>query len=413
MNDLLPEQSALWQYVESNLRATFSEYAYQEIRPNLIEKTHLFQRSIGELTDIVSKEMYSFSDRNDESLTLRPEGTAGCVRAAIEHSLAYNNTPRLWMMGPMFRYERPQKGRYRQFHQVAAEVFGIDDAHIDVELILMTASLWKKLGIAEHVKLNINSLGSSEDRQAYHSTLVDYFKDNFEQLDEDSKTRLESNPLRILDSKNPDLQALITAAPSILEHLSDESQAKFKLITQCLEAAGVVYHINTRLVRGLDYYNDLVFEWSTQFLGAQDAVCGGGRYDGLFEQLGGQATPAVGFAIGMERLIELVKLSELDTDTAVVDAYIVNLGDRARQYAMIAADKIRSDMPGFKVKTHLGQGSFKSQFKHANKSGATFALIIGDDEVDNSTLTLKYMREDKEQLTATLESIIEVMKNHG
>ena len=406
MNDILPTQTSVWQHLESVLRDTLANYGYQEIRMPIVEKTQLFARSIGASTDIVEKEMYTFDDRNDESLSLRPEMTAGCVRAGIEHGLLYNQEQRLWYMGPLFRYERPQKGRYRQFYQMGAEVFGLSGPDIDAELILMTARIWKKLGIDHLIRLEINSLGNSEARENYRNVLVEYFSASKELLDDDSLRRLEANPLRILDSKNPDMQELIEAAPRLTEHLDEESAVHFSSLCQRLDSAGIEYQINTRLVRGLDYYNRTVFEWVTDALGSQGAVCGGGRYDGLVEQLGGKTTPGVGFAMGLERLVAL--LSDLDDQQALqadVDLYIARMGKKAEIKALLLAEDLRNILPGLKILTHCGTGNFKKQLKKADKSGAKLCLILGDDELSENKVTLKFLREHKEQIQISIDQL--------
>lgn len=406
MNDILPSETKTWQYLETVLRDTLASYGYEEIRMPVVEKTQLFSRSIGEATDIVDKEMYTFPDRNDESLTLRPEGTAGCVRAGVEHGLLYNQEQRLWYMGPLFRYERPQKGRYRQFHQMGAEVFGIAGPDIDAELIFLTARIWKALGIDHLIRLEINSLGSSEARQNYRHVLVEYFSANKALLDKDSLRRLESNPLRILDSKNPDLQPLIEAAPRLIEHLDEESQNHFSAVCERLDSFGLEYKINTRLVRGLDYYNRTVFEWITDALGSQGAVCGGGRYDGLVEQLGGKSTPGVGFAMGLERLVAL--LMDLDDKGSInheIDLYLARMGKNAEIKALLVAEDLRNIFPGLKILTHCGTGNFSKQLKKADKSGARFCLILGETELAENKITIKYLREQREQTQIAIDQL--------
>lgn len=401
MNDLLPDESPLWQYFEGQVRTLMQRYGYREIRTPIVEQTALFARSIGEVTDIVEKEMYTFDDRNGDSLTLRPEGTAACVRAAMEHGLLHNQTQRLWYQGPMFRHERPQKGRYRQFHQVGIEAYGLEGPDIDVEVILLSARLWKQLGLYEHVTLELNSLGSPEARAAYRDTLVAYFERHHDVLDEDSRRRLTSNPLRILDSKNPDMAEMLTGAPQLLDHLDDASQAHFEALTARLDAAGIDYRINPRLVRGLDYYSRTVFEWTTTALGSQGTVCAGGRYDGLVEQLGGKPTPAVGFAMGIERLILLLETLELvpaETQRGP-DAYLLAMGERAEAEALLLGEQLRDALPGLALQVHCGGGGFKSQIKKADRSGARLALILGEDELAQGQLTIKYLREDREQET--------------
>jgi len=406
MNDILPSQTKVWQNLESVLRDTLASYGYQEIRMPVVEKTQLFARSIGASTDIVEKEMYTFADRNDESLSLRPECTAGCVRAGIEHGLLYNQEQRLWYMGPLFRYERPQKGRYRQFHQMGAEVFGLTGPDIDAELILLTARIWKKLGIDHLIRLEVNSLGNSQARQNYRNVLVDYFTASKDLLDEDSLRRLETNPLRILDSKNPAMQQLIEDAPRLTEHLDEESAEHFSSLCQRLDNAGIEYKINTRLVRGLDYYNRTVFEWITDSLGAQGAVCGGGRYDGLVEQLGGKSTPGVGFAMGLERLVALlVDLEDKQAQKGDIDIYLARMGEKAEIKAILLAEDLRNILPGLKILTHCGTGNFKKQLKKADKSGAGLCLILGDDELAENKVTLKFLREHKEQVQVSIEQL--------
>ena len=399
MNDILPGETASWQYVEGVVRQLMAGYGYSEVRLPIVEQTDLFRRGVGEATDIVEKEMYTFLDRNEDSLTLRPEGTAGCVRAAIQHGLL--NTPqRLWYAGPMFRYERPQKGRQRQFHQVGLEAFGVASPDMDAEVILLTARLWRLLGIAGDVQLQLNSIGSAQSRADYRDALVAYLRDHFEALDEDSQRRLDSNPLRILDSKNQDTQALLDGAPSLADYLDEESRADFQWLCALLDAAGVEYTLNPRLVRGLDYYNKTVFEWVTDRLGAQGTVCGGGRYDGLVEQLGGKAVPGVGFAMGVERLVLLLEeCGQLPEPASSADIYAVSFGDEAQRAAVAVSEQLRDAFPGLRIVQHNGGGSFKSQMKKADKSGARLALIWGEDEVAAGTVSLKALREeDKERV---------------
>lgn len=396
MHDILPEQTPRWQHLEQTVKSILAGYGYSEIRMPILEKTDLFCRSIGEVTDIVEKEMYTFEDRNGDSLTLRPEGTASCVRACQENGLLHNQLQKLWYTGPMFRHERPQKGRYRQFHQIGVETFGFAGPDIDAELIFITARLWKELGL-DGIRLEINSLGSSEARATYREHLVDYLSAHEELLDEDSKRRLQSNPLRILDSKNPDMQAMIEKAPHLLDHLDDESLQHFERLKALLDAAGIEYRINTRLVRGLDYYCKTVFEWVTDRLGAQGTVCAGGRFDGLVEQLGGRATPASGFAMGIERLIALLEESEAEAPVARPHAYLVMFGEQAELRGMQLAEQCRNQLPGLQLVVNCGAGSFKSQFKRADKSGADWALILGDDELAANTIAVKDLRGDSEQ----------------
>jgi len=413
MNDILPENIHYWHRIEGAVRTLLGRYGYSEIRMPVIEKTDLFKRSIGEVTDIVEKEMYTFDDRNGESLTMRPEGTAGCVRAAIQNGLLHNQTHRLWYQGAMFRYERPQKGRYRQFHQIGAEVFGMEGPDIDAELILLSARLWRELGLDSMVTLQLNSLGSSESRAAYRDKLTDYLGERKDQLDEDSLRRLESNPLRILDSKNPAMKELIANAPKLTEELDEESQQHFNELCRILDAAGLQYEINPCLVRGLDYYSKTVFEWVTDALGAQGTVCAGGRYDGLVTQLGGKETPAVGFAMGIERLAVMMQESGLGGEDHYPDAYLVQVGERAMQQGMVLAEKMRDALPGFRLITHCGGGSFKSQFKKADKSNARFALILGDDEIDKGEIGVKPLRggqDQQEQQMLTIDAAINYLE---
>lgn len=400
MNDLLPEQSATWQYLEATVARVLGRYGYREIRFPVLEQTELFKRAVGEVTDIVEKEMYSFDDRNGDNLSLRPEGTAGCVRACTENGLLHNQTQRLWYSGPMFRHERPQKGRLRQFHQIGVEAFGLNGPDIDGELLLLTARLWKELKIDHAVTLQINSLGTSADRANYRAALVDYLSARKGQLDEDSQRRLESNPMRILDSKNPQTQALLNDAPSLEDFIDQESKDHFQQLRATLDAAGVDYKINPRLVRGLDYYGKTVFEWVTTNLGAQGTVCAGGRYDGLVEQLGGKSCPGVGFAMGVERLVLL--LDELgvvpDSVGQIVDVYLVAVGDVETQ-ALVLGENLRSNCPTIRLQTNCGSGSFKSQMKKADKSAASVALILGEDEAANNKIGVKFLREDRPQET--------------
>ena len=410
MNDILPEQTPYWQKLETILRRLMNSYGYSEIRMPIVEKTQLFKRSIGEVTDIVEKEMYTFEDRNGDSLTLRPEGTASCVRAGIEHGLLYNQEQRLWYMGPMFRHERPQKGRYRQFHQLGVETFGIATADVDAELILMTARLWRELGLSDSVRLEINSLGSNEARAAYRDKLVAFLEPIKDQLDEDSQRRLGSNPLRILDSKNPEVQALVKDAPKLSEHLDPESEQHFKQLCKILEANGVEYTVNTNLVRGLDYYNRTVFEWITDKLGAQGTICAGGRYDGLTEQLGGHATTASGFAMGIERIVAL--LEEIaPIKPALADVYMVALGEEAEINAIQLAEQLREKLPELSVRNNFGGGNFKKQFKRADKSGAQIALVLGEQEVQDKTVGVKFLREQKDQLQLAQSEVAEQLKS--
>ncbi|RUO23620.1 histidine--tRNA ligase [Aliidiomarina iranensis] len=409
MNDILPEQSGRWQQLEHVIRSLLAGYGYSEIRMPIVEQTDLFKRSIGEVTDIVEKEMYTFADRNGDSLTLRPEGTASCVRAGNEHGLLYNQTRRMWYMGPMFRHERPQKGRYRQFHQVGVEAFGLNGPDIDAELILMTARLWKQLGIAEHLQLELNSLASNEARASYRQALTDYLREHSAVLDEDSLRRLETNPLRVLDSKNQAMADMLAAAPKLSEYWDDESRTHFQGLCERLDAAGIQYIHNERLVRGLDYYNRTVFEWVTDSLGAQGTVCAGGRYDGLVQQLGGKATPAVGFAMGLERLVLMLENAEAFKVPREVDVYIAAVGDVAELPAMALAEEIRDVLPNLRVMLHCGGGKFAKQLKRADQSGAELALILGADEVAEQRVTVKYLRQDKPQETLAFAELVEVL----
>ncbi|MEL5425037.1 histidine--tRNA ligase [Serratia nevei] len=404
MNDYLPEETALWQRIEGTLKQVLGSYGYSEIRLPIVEQTPLFKRAIGEVTDVVEKEMYTFEDRNGESLTLRPEGTAGCVRAGIEHGLLYNQEQRLWYIGPMFRYERPQKGRYRQFHQLGAEVFGLQGPDIDAELILLTARWWKALGIAEHVKLELNSIGSLEARANYRDALVAFLEQHVEVLDEDCKRRMYSNPLRVLDSKNPEVQALLNDAPRLSEYLDEESRAHFAGLCELLAQAGIPYTVNERLVRGLDYYNRTVFEWVTTSLGAQGTVCAGGRYDGLVEQLGGRATPAVGFAMGLERLVLLVQAVNPEFKTpSAIDVYVISSGAGTQSAAMQLAEQVRDAAPQLKLMTNYGGGNFKKQITRADKWGARIALILGESEVAAQQVVVKDLRSGEQETLAQSE----------
>lgn len=397
MHDLLPDQIGLWQRLEDGARRVLESYGYQEIRTPLVEVTELFKRSIGEVTDIVEKEMYSFPDRNGDSLSLRPEGTASCVRAAIEHGLL-DQPRRLWYRGPMYRHERPQKGRYRQFHQIGVEVFGLEGPDIDQEVLFLTARLWRTLGLTG-LRLEVNSLGETEERAAYRTELVDYLEAHHCHLDEDSRRRLLTNPLRVLDSKNPELREVIAGAPILLDHLGEASRQHFAAFCAGLDAAGIPYAVNPRLVRGLDYYNRTVFEWITDELGAQGTVCAGGRYDGLVAQLGGRPTPAVGFAMGLERLVALLGHASASDPAALpaLDAYLVAVGDAAQSAAPALAERLRDLTPDLRLQCHCGGGSFKSQFKKADRSGARFALVLGEGELARGVLGVKPLREEGEQ----------------
>lgn len=398
MNDILPDVTPYWQAVEAALKKVLTGYGYQEIRFPIVEKTELFCRSIGEVTDIVEKEMYTFADRNGDKLTLRPEGTAGCVRAAMQNGML-NQTQRLWYMGPMFRHERPQKGRYRQFHQVGVEAYGFSGPDIDAEMILMTARLWKVLGL-KGATLQINSLGSTEARLAYRDVLVAYFEMHQDELDEDSQRRLHTNPLRILDSKNPAMQGLNDAAPKLIDHLDDESRDEFSILCKTLDQAGLVYEINPRLVRGLDYYGKTVFEWVTDQLGSQGTICAGGRYDGLVAQLGGKGATAIGFAIGLERLISLLEATDSLPKTEFVDVYLVAVGEAAASQSLLLAEQLRDQLPDLKLITHCGGGSFKNQFKRADRSRARWTFILGDDEIEQKVVGVKNMATGEQETIA-------------
>lgn len=407
MADILPEETPLWQMLEQTARDVLMAHGYREIRTPIVESTDLFARSIGEVTDIVEKEMYTFLDRNDDSLSLRPEGTASTVRAMVQNGLL-NASQRVWYLGPMFRYERPQKGRQRQFHQIGVEAFGIPSADQDAELLLLSRQWWRRLGIDDVLTLELNSIGSSEARHNYKAALVAYLEQHLDAIDDDSRRRLSTNPLRILDSKDADTQAVLTGAPSITDFLDDQSKAHRDRLAELLSRAGLSFVWNDRLVRGLDYYNDTVFEWTTDQLGAQSTVCGGGRYDGLVQQFGGKATPAAGFAAGLERLILLLQVLELQANEPT-DLYVVSADETTLSHAMAETDRIRADYPGLNVTQHLGGGSFKSQFKRADKSGAKWALIFGHDEVASGSVTIKPMRSDGEQQTLTASELNEFL----
>lgn len=397
MHDILMHEIPKWQFVEESIKNILNQYGYKEIRLPILEKTELFKQTIGDNTDIVSKEMYSFDDKNKTSLTLRPEGTASCVRAGIEHGLFHNKTQRLWYMGPMFRYEKPQKGRQRQFHQLGVEAFGFKGPDIDVEQIMVCSRIWKKLSI-KNINLEINSLGSAQSRLNYRKILVEYFTAHKNELDEDSLIRLKKNPLRILDSKNPDMKSLITNAPTINEYLDSESNNHFAEFKEILDNGDIKYNVNQKLVRGLDYYGKTVYEWTTCELGAQDTVCAGGRYDSLVEDHGSSSTPAVGFAIGIERLLELINLEKV-TDNSIPHIYLLISGNKSKKRGLLLAEEIRDQEPFIKVLTNCGDGSLKSQFKKADKSSAEIAFILGEDELEKKQLTVKYLREEKPQIT--------------
>ncbi|MFC2970774.1 histidine--tRNA ligase [Azotobacter bryophylli] len=400
MNDILPEETPLWRYFEGTVAGLLDGYGYRQIRMPIVEFTELFKRSIGEVTDIVEKEMYTFEDRNGDSLTLRPEGTASCVRAVLEHGITGGGqVQKLWYAGPMFRHERPQKGRYRQFHQIGVEVFNLAGPDIDAELIVLTWRLWGLLGIRDAVTLELNSLGTAEARARYREALVEYLSARVEALDEDSRRRLTSNPLRILDSKVPETQALLVDAPKLADYLDEESRLHFDGLRARLDAAGIPYVINPKLVRGLDYYGKTVFEWVTDKLGAQGTVCAGGRYDGLVEQMGGKPTPGVGFAMGIERLVLLLEtLEKVPAELArQVDVYFCAFGESAELAALTLAERLRDELPGLRLLINAGAGSFKSQLKKADKSGALYALVLGEDEVGQRVVGIKPLRENGEQ----------------
>ena len=406
MPALLPEELVKWQFVESKVKRVMQAYAFQEIRTPIVERTELFQRTIGQDTDVVSKEMYTFNDRKDQSLSLRPEATAGVVRAGIEHGLFYNQTQKLWSMGPMYRYERPQKGRYRQFHQINMEAFGYQGPQIDLEIILMTSRIWKALKV-DAIELEINSLGTSASRQTYRQVLVEYFSDHKSDLDEDSTKRLASNPMRILDSKNPEMDHLISNAPIITDYIDTESKDHFATLTNSLEQHNISFQLNPRLVRGLDYYTKTVFEWTTDQLGSQATVCGGGRYDDLVKQLGGQNICAVGCAIGFERLTELVEVSSKKEQNMQPKIYIVAVGDDTELHASLLAEKIRDASEEYAVEINMDGGSFKQQFRKADKSGSELAIVIGEEEIQQGNLGFKPLMIDQEQTTIKEENLME------
>ena len=416
MNDVLPADIGTWQFLESTVRNLVSAYGYQEMRAPVVEQTRLFKRAIGELTDVVEKEMYTFVDQGGEQLTLRPEATAGLVRAVISNGMLRGARHKLWCIGPMFRHEKPQKGRYRQFHQLDVEAIGFAGPDVDAELIAMTARLWRTLGI-DRVKLQINSLGTTESRRVYRDLLVSYFKDFGSRLDADSQRRLEGNPLRILDSKNPEMRDIVAGAPVLTEHLDPESREHFEALCETLAATGIEYFVNPRLVRGLDYYSRTVFEWTTDALGSQDAVCAGGRYDGLIAHLGGESTPAIGFAMGIERVVELLVQAQKAPPAAGPDVYVLVNGTRAAAEALKLAEQWRTQMPGRRFEVNLGGGNFKAQFRRADKSGAPLALILGDDELARGVVAMKPLRQESGQtdcplteLPARLEATLEQLK---
>lgn len=416
MNDILPEQTPLWRYVEGTVAGLLDNYGYRQIRMPIVEFTELFKRSIGEVTDIVEKEMYTFADRNGDSLTLRPEGTAACVRAVLEHGIAGGGqVQKLWYIGPMFRHERPQKGRYRQFHQIGLEVFNLDGPDIDAELIILTWRLWSALGIRDAVKLELNSLGTSESRGRYREALVEFLTARIDQLDEDSQRRLKTNPLRVLDTKDANTQAALVGAPQLADYLDDDSRAHFEGLKARLDAVGIPYVINPKLVRGLDYYSKTVFEWVTDKLGAQGTVCAGGRYDGLVEQMGGKPTPGVGFAMGIERLILLLETLDKvpESINRQVDVYLCAFGEAAELAGLALSERLRDAVPSLRLVVNAGAGSFKSQFKKADKSGALYALILGDDELATQTIGVKPLRGQGEQQNIAFDALAEHLAAHA
>jgi histidyl-tRNA synthetase len=404
MQDILPDQSASWLYLENTIRELFTQYGYRELRTPALEPTDLFCRSIGEVTDIVEKEMYTFDDRKGKSVTLRPECTASCVRAGIQHGLLYNQQQRIWYIGPMFRYERPQKGRYRQFYQAGIETYGIAGPDIDAEVIAVSARLWKRLDI-KNVELQINSLGSNEARNKYREVLVTYLQQHEELLDEDSKRRMKTNPLRVLDSKNPAMQEMIEAAPQLLNHLDEESQNHFDRLKELLEEMGIDYVINPRLVRGLDYYCRTVFEWVTTELGAQGTICAGGRYDGLVEQLGGKPTAGFGFAMGLERILLLLEEQKIETPNFAPNIYLVTQGENAERAGMKLTETLRDNLPYLRITNNCGGGSFKAQMKRADNSGAAYAIILGDNELTENIVSLKPLRDKSEQIQVSIDDL--------
>lgn len=413
MNDILPDQMPIWRHIERIVEHCFSQYGYQEIRFPLVESTSLFKRSIGDETDIVEKEMYTFDDRNGDSLTLRPEGTAGCVRACIEHGLLHNQQQKLWYAGPVFRHEKPQKGRYRQFTQIGVETFGFSGVAIELELLAIGQRLWNMLGIADIVHLQINTLGELSERQAYRLRLIDYFKSHVDILDEDSKRRLTKNPLRILDSKNPELRSIIADAPKLIDEIGAESRNQFHALCNGLEALGIPYTINPSLVRGLDYYGGVVFEWVTEHLGSQATVCAGGRFDKLVEQFGGHSTPAIGFAMGVERLVLLMEYLQGEQLTqALPVVFMIATGNEALERLIVLAETIRNAYPNAPVIVNVAMGGFKSQFKKADKSGARLALILGEEEFAAESISIKDLRADNEQVTLPQNQLIEYLQTY-
>lgn len=411
MKDLLPGEIELWQKLEGELRSLMAQYGYGEIRMPVLEKTELFKRSIGEVTDIVEKEMYTFADPKNRSLSLRPEGTAQCVRAALEHGLLHRQTPRLWYYGPMFRYEQPQKFRYRQFYQLGVEAFGIQTPDLDAEQIIMMYALWQRLGLTDEVTLKINTLGTPSCRKAYREALVTYFEQHVDALDEDSKRRLNTNPLRILDSKNPAMADVIKGAPKVSDYLGEAAKAHFETLLALLDKADVPYQVEPTLVRGLDYYTLTVYEWVTDTLGAQGTVCGGGRYDGLVEMIGGKPTPACGFAIGIERLLGVLE-GKGTFKAQPLDAYLVLVDSQAMAQGVVIAKQIRTQCPDLKMLAHCGEGSAKQQFKQADKSGALVALVVGEQELNQQQVTVKFLREDKDQQVVPMEQLGKFLAEH-
>ncbi len=413
MNDVLPHASYGWRMLERTFADCVEAYGYRELRTPNIESTALFKRSIGEVTDIVEKEMYTFLDRNGESITLRPEGTAGCVRACIEHGLLREGVQKFWYTGPMFRHEKPQKGRYRQFQQLGIEIFGASGIGIELEMIALCARFWKMLGLTDTVTLQINTLGTIDERNVYRERLVDYFRMHQDALDEDSQKRLLRNPLRILDSKHPDMQELIHNAPQLMDSLTDESRAHFESFCAGLDALHIAYQINPRLVRGLDYYEHTVFEWVTAELGSQATVCAGGRFDKLVQQLGGTETPAVGFAMGLERLLLLMDANHASKlEPPALTAYIMAVDEAALVRAIRLAENIREMMPAWRILVHTTGGRFKTQFKKADKSGARLALILGEEEIATQTVSIKDLREKREQQCVAEANVVSVMKTY-
>lgn len=413
MNDILPEQTALWRRIEQTFMNCLTSYGYHEIRFPIVESTQLFKRTIGEVTDIVEKEMYTFNDLNGDSLTLRPEGTAGCVRACLEHGLLYNQQQKLWYLGPMFRHERPQKGRYRQFNQLGVEAFGVSGAQIELELISLCRKFWTELGFTDLVQLQVNTLGELSERQKYKNILIEYLNDNADKLDEDSKRRLGRNPLRILDSKNPEMQQLVANAPKLIDVLEEKSRAHFQSFCDGLDALNIPYVVNPVLVRGLDYYGHTVFEWVTDRLGSQATICAGGRYDILVEQLGGTATPAAGFALGVERIVLLMEtLDLLKQEVEKKSVFIIATHEAAIVRGLVLAESIRTTYPETEVLVNTAGGSFKSQFKKADKSGARLALILGEDEMVNQTISIKDLRNGANQITVDQNTVNQLLHDY-